>query len=77
MALSLGSPPPVIIRHPDFVEPGLSSIPWLAPGNSGRPADWRACVTAGGSGVNKEKASPGADQLISEGGNGGTALELV
>ena len=43
VALSLGSPPPVIIRHPVSVEPGLSSISVrTAHRNSGRPANWPA-----------------------------------
>ncbi len=41
VALSLGSPPPDVIRRRVSVEPGLSSA--LASG--GRPADWRASVT--------------------------------
>ena len=36
VALSLGSPPPDVIRHRVSVEPGLSSIPK----ERGRPADW-------------------------------------
>jgi hypothetical protein len=36
VALSLGSPPPDIIRRLLSVEPGLSSVE-----NGGRPADWR------------------------------------
>ena len=36
VALSLGSPPPDVIRHRVSVEPGLSSIPK----DRGRPADW-------------------------------------
>ena len=39
VALSLGSPPPDVIRHRTSVEPGLSS-PRIKPG-SGRPAIWR------------------------------------
>lgn len=39
VALSLGSPPPDVIRHRTSVEPGLSS-PGDTPG-SGRPAIWR------------------------------------
>jgi hypothetical protein len=37
VALSLGSPPPDVIRHRVSVEPGLSSLA----SESGRPADWR------------------------------------
>ena len=37
VALSLGSPPPDVIRHRVSVEPGLSSLA----NESGRPADWR------------------------------------
>lgn len=37
VALSLGSPPPDVIRHRVSVEPGLSS----PASGSGRPADWR------------------------------------
>ena len=40
VALSLGSPPPDVIRHRVSMEPGLSS-PMVSHG-SGRPADWRA-----------------------------------
>ena len=47
VALSLGSPPPDVIRHPVFAEPGLSSI-GLSP-NSDRPADWQICVRGFGS----------------------------
>ncbi len=38
VALSLGSPPPDVIRHRCSMEPGLSS----APKSSGHPADWLA-----------------------------------
>jgi len=37
VALSLGSPPPDVIRRRFSVEPGLSS----ALADSGHPADWR------------------------------------
>ena len=37
VALSLGSPPPDVIRHRVSVEPGLSSLA----SESGRPADWQ------------------------------------
>jgi hypothetical protein len=39
VALSLGSPPPEIIRHRVSVEPGLSSPPACAEGAAARPAD--------------------------------------
>ncbi len=42
VALSLGSPPPDVIRHRVSLEPGLSSTPELAHGSSGRPAGWHA-----------------------------------
>ena len=49
VALSLGSPPPDVIRHPFSVEPGLSSIP--ASRDGGRPADWPAlCEASSGRG---------------------------
>jgi len=60
VALSLGSPPPDVIRHRASVEPGLSS-PHVAV-QGGRPAVWRGrivAIAAGGvkdgvSTVNKE-----------------------
>ena len=42
VALSLGSPPPDVIRRRFSVEPGLSSAPATSAGCGGRPADWRA-----------------------------------
>jgi hypothetical protein len=39
VALSLGSPPPDVIRHRVSLEPGLSSARTRGP-DSGRPADW-------------------------------------
>jgi len=41
VALSLGSPPPDVIRRRIRLEPGLSSAPSTSSGGSGRPADWR------------------------------------
>ncbi len=41
VALSLGSPPPDVIRHRVSVEPGLSSPKETEFSGSGRPADWR------------------------------------
>jgi len=41
VALSLGSPPPDVIRRRVRMEPGLSSVRE----NSGRPANWRAGFT--------------------------------
>jgi hypothetical protein len=40
VALSLGSPPPDIIRRRIRLEPGLSSAPSTSSGGGGRPADW-------------------------------------
>ncbi len=40
VALSLGSPPPDVIRRRIRVEPGLSSAPSTRSGGGGRPADW-------------------------------------
>jgi len=37
VALSLGLPPPGVTRHPDPVEPGLSSPPSLANWGSSHP----------------------------------------
>ncbi len=37
VALSLGLPPPGVTRHPDPVEPGLSSPPLLAIWGSSHP----------------------------------------
>ena len=42
VALSLGLPPPDVIRHPMSVEPGLSSP--RAPAESGHPAVWRSRI---------------------------------
>jgi hypothetical protein len=55
VALSLGLPPPDVIRHLDSVEPGLSSPSDLsALGKSGHPANWRVvAIGAGGGGVNR------------------------
>jgi hypothetical protein len=58
VALSLGSPPPDVIRHPVSVEPGLSSISKPKPRDSGRPASWRAYVTLARRRVNNEKGGP-------------------
>ena len=41
VALSLGSPPPDVIRRRIRLEPGLSSAPSTGSGSGGRPADWR------------------------------------
>ena len=55
VALSLGLPPPDVIRHFDSVEPGLSSPSGLsALEESGHPANWRnAGLGAGGPAVNR------------------------
>src|SRR5690606_3042769 len=46
VALSLGSPPPDVIRHRVSVEPGLSSPRGLsAPARRGCPANWPALTT--------------------------------
>src|SRR5450432_1262219 len=62
VALSLGSPPPDVIRRRVRVEPGLSS----ARESSGRPADWPAGLKrpgAGGQGrASGEIAAPLFDQ---------------
>ena len=50
MALSLGSPPPEVIRHRLSMEPGLSSPNARASGAAARPADPRADAPAGPSG---------------------------
>jgi hypothetical protein len=39
VALSLGSPPPGVTRHPDPVEPGLSSVLRIRKTAAIRPSD--------------------------------------
>src|SRR5689334_3067711 len=51
VALSLGSPPPDVIRHPFSVEPGLSSIPARAGTAAARPTG-RGYVRPHACGVN-------------------------
>ncbi len=52
VALSLGSPPPVIDRHRISVEPGLSSGDTISRPARGRPAIWHrgGCAPGGGRG---------------------------
>jgi hypothetical protein len=72
VALSLGLPPPDVIRHPFSVEPGLSSIP--AGRDSGRPADWSGYVRPRAGEVNsprQRKSGPFGPRQSWKGGNGG------
>ena len=70
VALSLGSPPPDVIRHRVSVEPGLSSPCGLStPARRGCPANWPALTspyeretpaeTNGAAGLSRYRSGPG------------------
>src|SRR5450432_3747277 len=58
VALSLGSPPPDVIRRRVSVEPGLSSARKVEPASDGRPAGWPPHLGGGQVRVKARAASP-------------------